>query len=612
MRAGWTRRRIAAGAGGIVAGLLLLMLLLVSFGWGLLRHPLERRLSARFGRAVTIGGLSRIDHGFLHPVLAIRDVAVAQPAWAPPGAMIAVRQATVRLPLGPLLLGQAHPQSIAIDGLRVALLRLDTERANWKGWPNGGGGGGGARPAITIRDGRIRFEDRKRDQFFTAAIAADASGFRMAGRGTLAGHPTTLALRGAPLRGAGAWPFRLDYRSAIANTTLAGRADHPLDVRHFAARAVAWGTDARDLDRLIEAGLPGTQPIRLAGQVRRDADHWALRGMAMRIGRSTLDADLDLRGRAGRTLLTGTLASSGFDFDDLASNEGLARAAARRAATGPRAFPDTRIRLDHLRRTDAALRVDLRRLLFKGRSPFRSLAADVTLDHGVLTASHLVAGLASGRVTGTMQVRHRSGDPLLTLDLRLGQGRIEGLLGRGDTLAGAFAGRVRLAGTGDTVRAAIGRASGGVGFVVGRGTIARRGALFLGGDAGRALLEGKEQQTALRCAVLHLAAARGIARIDPLVIDTAVGRADGRGTIALADERLDVQLTGAPKLANAARLDAPIGIGGTIERPKVVPPQVPKTAGTVLKLLGRAIGHGDDRPRAADADCGALARAALR
>ncbi|WP_420141886.1 AsmA family protein [Sphingomonas sp.] len=604
-------RALIIGTGAAILLLLLAALLVLSFGWTWLRRPLELQLSRTFGRPVTVAMLRRTDHGFLHPVIEARGIRIAQPDWVGGGDMARIDRATVRLPLIPLLAGQVKPESIELDGLRVNLVRRDATLANWKGLPGGGGGSGGSAPDVRIRDGILTLNDAKRDHRFTARVEADARGLHLAGRGSLSGTPSTIALRGAPIGGAGPWPFRFDYRSAIASGTLIGQADKPLDVGHFSARATAWGDDLAHLDLLIEAGLPGTQPVRLTANLRHDRPDWRIDDLKLKVGRSDFAGSVTVRKRDGRSLVEGAVLSRGLDFNDLASNAGLARAAAKRRATGPRVVPDTRIDLAGLRKTDGNLRFDVRRLLGEQPSALRGLKGTLTLDHGVLTAEPLTAALTRGAVRGRARVEHASGTPRLSFDLRMTGARLEDLVPTPDRATGSAAGRAVLAGNGETIRSALADASGHVALVVRDGDMSRRNALFLGADAGRALFEGKDARAPLHCVIAGFSVRNGIARTDPLVIDTAVSRLDGGGTVSLIDERLALSVRGRPKLARAVAIKEPIEIRGSISEPELFPPDVPKTIGTALRLIGDAIKGGNSDPAPA-APCAALARRALR
>jgi hypothetical protein len=390
---------------------------------------------------------------------------------------------------------------------------------------------------------------------------------------------------------------------------LTGRADHPLDLGHFEARAAAWGDDLKHLDLLIEAGLPGTQPTRLTADIRRDRPTWTVRNLRADIGRSNFEGNVTIRRQDDRHKVDGALVSTALDFNDFASNAGLAKAAAKRATLGARVIPDTPIHLEHMQRTDGSIRFDIQRLLFKRPSAFQGILARVTLDHGLLTADPFFVRMTTGNIGGFVRVKHQAGTPLLTLDLKLRDARIEEPMG--DAASGPLAGHVRLEGSGRTIREALAHANGTIGVVGGTGAINRRAALFLGSDAGRALFENKSETTMLRCMVGHFGVKGGTATADTLVLDTEVSRSDGSGTIDLGNEEIALNLPGRPKLNHAVKLDVPVHLVGTLSEPRVEPQSVPHTIGTFFKLVGNAIAgnHADPAP---DADCAGLAAQALR
>lgn len=610
-------RRLRRAAVAIGAALLLLALaglLLLSFGWCLLRPLAERRLSAALGRPVRIAGIERVSGGLFHPVLRVSGVAVDQPAWVGPGPMIRLRAAEVRIAALPLLVGRVEPQLTRLSGLRARLVRDAGGRANWEADPSHRTRGSSSPDlgAVRVEDAILWVDDRQHFLRFRLALASDARGFRVDGPGTIAGSSARFTLAGPAVGGKQAWPFRATVRSGRVTLVANGRMKKPLDVGHMAGRVESHGDNFADLGPVIQTGLPDTQPFHLTAAVSHDQPNWRVSDLAGRLGRSAVRGNLEIgRQDPTRTFLKGSLVSTGFDFDDLATDAQRAVAARQERRTGPRLIPSTRIDLSKLRTLDGELHIDAHRLLSRTPTVFRSLKATLTLDHGVLTVASARAGLVSGEVAGTAVVRHQTGRPLLLLNLRLTGGRLEKLAHTGGVLAGPVAGHLVLRGYGETVAAAMGRGSGRIGMASRGGEITRRVALFLGADVGRGLFEGNSERTGLRCLVADFAVRNGVARPDPLVVDTDVARADGRGRILLATERVDLQLTGAPKKNSALRLNGPIEAGGTLEQPSFNPPPQTKTVGGILKMVGRALG-GPRQPLATDADCAALAARALR
>ena len=606
-------RTVGFAVAGLFLSLLIAALILLSFGWTLLRKPLEQRLTASFHRPVMIGRIVRTDHGFFDATLAIENVRIGQEAWAGPKPMIEVQRAQVQLPILPLLTWQIRPHALEIDGLRVTLIRTDSAHASWKNMPGGGSGGGGKSrlERLIVRDGLLVLADKKRDHFQTARFVADERGLRLAGRGTLIGHPVAMTLRGPSLAAPGKWPFRLTYRSDIANVLLDGVADKPLDIGHFGGTARAWGDDLQHLDLLVEAGLPGTAPVRaLTATIRHDRPDWTVLAMTATIGRSDVTGHASIKKVDDRTLLDGAFVSNGLDFDDLANAKGRRIAAAKRAAAPDRRLPDTAIDLSHLMKTDGKFDVTVRHLRFKKPSAFNSMRGTLTIDHGVLTAAPFVTGLERGTLSGKVVVTQSDAATRLALDLRLADSRIEAMASDPGAFSGALAGRFVLEGPGRTIRAALGAADGRFAIVGRDGTLGRKTALLLGQDIGRGLFAKTDDTARLRCAIGSFVVRNGKARPAPLLVDSSVARADAAGLIDLTNERIDLSLTGAPKQASALRLSGPIRVTGRLFEPSVAAPQATTTKG-ILKSIGRALSR-EKQAIAPDADCAGLAAQALR
>ncbi|MRU29864.1 AsmA family protein, partial [Xylella fastidiosa subsp. multiplex] len=87
------------------------------------------------------------------------------------------------------------------------------------------------------------------------------------------------------------------------------------------------------------------RPVARDPRGQLDRPDWIVEGLKGTIGRSDIAGHATIRKRDGRTRIDGALSADRFDFDDLASNAGKAKAAAKRAQLGPRLIPDTAIDL---------------------------------------------------------------------------------------------------------------------------------------------------------------------------------------------------------------------------------------------------------------------------
>jgi uncharacterized protein involved in outer membrane biogenesis len=222
-------------------------------------------------------------------------------------------------------------------------------------------------------------------------------------------------------------------------------------------------------------------------------------------------------------------------------------------------------------------------------------------------------GMTPGRMSGRVVIDQRGGKPAptLTLDLSLRGSRIAALAGDG-VLDAPLQGHVRLTGEGRTIRAAVGRSSGSVALVGGAGRIPANIASYLGLDVGRGALVDGDKVAALRCMILRLDVKGGTGTMAPFLIDTSRSQSRFAGTVDLSNERLSLAMTGSPKKESLLRLTKPVPVSGTIKSPVMrLPDGAKPNVGGVLKLLGDAIA-GDRPPLAQDANCSALAAAALR
>ena len=598
---------------GVAAALLLLLLALAMMPWGAFKGRAERALSDRFDAPVTIGAIERRELFSFNPHLDIRDLRIAQPGWAGPGEMVRVERVTVRLSVLPILTGRFAPEPVDAANGRLVLIRAKDGRKNWDRRPERGSGGGRGLDRLAVRNLILDYRDALKDRRAVVRVDSDPAGFRASGSGALATERVSIEVRGAPVAGRARWPFRARIAGPTTRIAVQGAMAAPFQTRDMAFDIAAQGDDLLDIDRVVEAGLFGTQPVALAGRVSRKGDQWRIERLAGTIGQSRLSnatATVD-KSQPGRTRIEGDVVLATLAFDDLANDRGRAIAAARRAALGDRLVPATQIDLKSVGDVDGVLRVRADRIV--GTPGFMSAAGTLTLDDSRLTVDPFAMGMTPGRMSGRVVIDQRGGKPLptLTLDLSLRGSRIAALAGDG-VLDAPLQGRVRLTGDGGTVRAAVGRSSGSVALVGGSGRIPANIASYLGLDVGRGALVGDDKVAALRCMILRMDVKGGTGTMSPFLIDTSRGQSRFTGTVDLSDERLAVTMIGSPKKESLLRLTRPVPVSGTIKAPVMrLPDGAKPNVGGVLKLLGDAIA-GDRPPLATDADCKGLAARALR
>lgn len=609
-------RAVRWGAGAIVALLALALLVVAAFPVSWLKDAAERRLSDRFGRPVSIGAIERAPAFSFTPTIRVRDVRVPQADWAGAGDLARIAEASVRVNALALVVGRFSPSGIAARGVRLELVRDASGRENWRKADDRDAAGGRS-PRLEdfrVTDAVVRYRDAVQDRAVTLRVAADARrGVRASGSGSVRGRPVRVSASGPAIAGyAGAWPFAATIDGIALTMRVTGTMDTPLDTDRMTLRVTARASDLKMIDAVIEAGLFGTRPVRLAADVRHEDDLWRVTGLAGTIGTSDIAGEVTVTKVGGRTKLDGSVRSRRLDFEDFADDAGTAAAVALERRQGLRIVPDTRINIARIDTTDGRIAFAVDRIVSRRRpSSLTSARGVLSIDRQRLLAEPLRLGLARGAITGRVVVDQRGGKPKPTVTLALDlAGSSIGAVADGGNVNGRLDGRVRLTGVGDTIRQAVGASTGTIGLVARDGALPAKLAALLGFDAGRALTADANGRAGLRCAVVRLAVTDGRGTLAPLIVDTTQGQTRGTGTVTFPAETIAATLTGAPKRDSVLRLPGSVVASGTIRDPKVTVPREVGSVGNVLKGIGRAI-TGRQGSLATDADCAALGRQAI-
>lgn len=609
------RTSVILSALGVLLLLLLAVLALFPVGW--FKGSLENLLTARLGGETRIGSLERESRFSFNPVIRIADMTVAQQPWAGRGRFATIRLLRVRAAILPLLIGRTDLDVLTANGVRLTLVRAADGRVNWRRAGTDGGDGGGHTDfgSLSVKDAVIQYRDAVQRRAFTLNTESEPhKGLIASGRGTVDGAAVVVRAKGGALNPGRPWPFQAAIEGPALTLRAQGTMATPLDTGAMTFHVTARADDLKRVDRIIEAGLFGTQPVNLSAEVERTQDAWIVRTLSGTIGRSVLRGAVTARKTGGRVKLDGDVRFARLDFDDLASDRGNAEAIARERADGLRLVPNTRINIRKIDQTDGRITVRVDRIL-SGRRPssLTDLQAILLLDNRILTVEPLRIGLTKGAITGKVVVNQRGGqpEPLVTMALDMTGSSIATLAGGDDArIDGRMDGRVRLSGTGSTIREVVGRSDGTIGIVARDGTLPAKVAALIGFDVGRGLLGGDGDVATLRCAIVRLDMKGGTGTFSPLLIDTSASQTRGTGAISFPGEAIAATLTGAPKRDALLVVPGYITARGTIREPEVVVPPATKSVGNILKAIGRAI-TGHDQPQATDADCAGLGRKVL-
>ena len=129
---------------------------------------------------------------------------------------------------------------------------------------------------------------------------------------------------------------------------------------------------------------------------------------------------------------------------------------------------------------------------------------------------------------------------------------------------------ISIRGAGSSVRAIMASLNGATSVSVVGGKLNNKELAFVNADVMK-LLGGSGNSTEIKCIVSRFSIANGVATSQALQFDLANIYGDGKGTINLGTERLNMEIDPQTRQSAIASLAVPIDIKGTLADPSVVP-----------------------------------------
>lgn len=446
-------------------------------------------------------------------------------------------------------------------------------------------------------------------------VAANTgTGFRLVGKGELNRKPFTLLVSGGPLVWAEThepYPFDVRITASDIRASARGVVPRPFDLTHLDVTLSLSGIDLADGYYLTGVALPNTPPYSISGHLHAAGTKYELTNVKGRLGGSDVHGLMTVQFKnSGFPAVNADLTSHSLNLADLGPIFGgsaptpkqeaqaqnakghPSKAKERHAlATGvktgitakraekkvpPSAFllPTAKLQVDRLRGMDATLRYRADEI--KSQSlPLKTVDLQLQVRNNVLRIDPFTFSLPEGKISGTAVIDAREHMPAEQLDVRLTHIQLAQFHAKGTRdppFKGTLVGRLRVRGEGDSMHAFASTADGILSIVVPHGDIEQAFAEFAGIDVARGLgllLKKDQKQAAVRCGVADFDARQGIAKVKQVVFDTTPVILTGLGDVDLRDERINLQLTGAPKKFRFAVLRTPVEIRGTLRHPAV-------------------------------------------
>lgn len=587
---------------GVVGVLVVaVVLIVVFFQWSWLRGPLESRLSALTGKQVHIDGPITGTKAWV-PQITAKDIRIDEPDFKAAPKVARIDTFALTIDLKALLHGKLSFPTIDIDAPTLDLLRGTDGKANWDIANEASGPSSrGDMPIIgklTIRNGKVSYRDTARhltiDGTIKAIAATGGSGegaFTLEGNGTYGHAPFTIKLKGGSLNDLRetSKPYDLNATAAVGKTkvTVAGTVTDPFKLKDMNLKLTADGDNAHDLYPIFGIPAPATPPYHLTGTLDRDGKAWLFKNFAGTVGKSDLEGSLRFETEnRKRTFVGGDLKSKNLDFADLGLLVG-----APGATSGDRPVSDTQKQLEkHQEQTgrvlpDAPLDLDQVRnvdanITFKGEHvatqslPIDNVDMHMTLDNALLSFRPLKVGVAGGQIDANIVLDARTDAVATDYDVKFSRFQVQRIFAKAgfpEGGTGTIYGRIRLHGTGNSVRKSLSNANGQVSAMVNKGTISELVANGLGLDVARTLgvLIAGDSQVPLNCLVVDFGVEKGQMTPRTFILDTDAALDTAKGTVSLADEKIDLSIHADPKKATPVALGGPIEVGGTFRKPSL-------------------------------------------
>ena len=587
------------GGMGILA--LVVVIVVVFFQWSWLRGPLQSRLSALTGKQVHIDGEITGTKSWT-PHITFNQIRIDEPDFGAAPKVATIDSIAFEIDLASLLRGKLNFPLIEVAHPTLNLLRSPDGKANWDIAAEASGPSErGDMPVIgklTVTDGKLTYRDVARNVTIMgtvktiAASGGDGEGtFTLDGKGTYRTAPFTIRLKGGSLNDLRETrkPYDVDAVATVGKTriSVAGTVTDPFKLTDMNLKLIADGDNAEDLYPIFGIPAPTTPPYHLTGTLDRDGKAWLFKNFAGTVGKSDLEGSLrfETEGRK-RIFVGGNLESKNLNFADVGLLVGAPgsteagrpvsdtqRALAEKVERTGRVLPDAPLNLDEVRNVDAditfkGVRIDAQNL------PLDNVDMHMKLDNALLSLTPLKVGVAGGLVDSNIVVDARNDVVSTDYDVKFHKFQIDQFFqkaGFPNGGSGVIDGRIRLHGTGNSVRASLGTANGQASAMVDNGQISDLIANLLGLDVAKALgvLIAGDKLVPLHCVVADFEVTDGIMKPRTFVLDTDAAVVTGKGTISLKDEHLDLDVRGDPKSATPIALGGPIEISGSFKKPNV-------------------------------------------
>ncbi|CAB3657340.1 AsmA family protein [Achromobacter marplatensis] len=627
-------RKIAIGiVGGLALVVLVLGVVIATFDWNRAKPMINERASAAIGRPFAINGDLSVkwerepDEGGWRawvpwPHIIANDISVGNAPWAKAPHFATLKRGEFSLAPLPLLRQRVVIRRIQLTEPAADLERLADGRANWVfTLPETG------EPSPWVLDineigfdkGRVGLVDEVLKADLTVLVDplgkpvpfADVAGSAFvpedgaapAPRDYVFGWKVDGKFKGLATKGEGKvggmlalqdakQPFPVQADVAIGGTkaSVTGTLTDPANLGALDLRLKLSGASMAQLYPLTGVTLPDTPPYSTDGHLVAKLNNpggavFDYKDFNGKVGNSDLHGDITFALGAPRPKLTGKLSSKQLRMVDLGPLIGVpaggtAAAPADRAKDAPakpkggKVLPTQAFRTDRWRDMDADVSLDAGRIVHDSKLPLSDLTVHVVLQDGKLTLDPFRFGIAGGNINGTIKLDGANEALTGRVDLQARRLRLKQLFPATEAMQktlGELNGDLAISGTGNSVAALLGSATGDVKMLVNDGVISRSLMEIAGLNVGNYVMSKLfgDDEVKINCGAADLAMKNGVMTPRVFVFDTENALISITGTADFKNETMDMDITPDSKGFRIFSLRSPLYVRGTFGSPDV-------------------------------------------
>lgn len=543
--------------------LLTLALLYLAFDWNWFRPAVEHYLSSKSSRSVSIDDLD-VSHAWtLEPTVRLRGIRIQNAAWADPRPFIVAGEAIITVRLPSLLRRRPIITRLVLIDADVDLERQADGLRNWRlTKPEDRGPGVVKIFALEAIRTQIQFIHRGIDlDLKIGASAGKPPGttlFEGTYQGaTFSGDLTTgneVTFQGTQRM----FPVRAHMVTGGTDLVLDGRAADVFDRMDIDARATLHGPSLAEIGLFIRKDLPDTAPYRVTTHLAKEGNRFSFSDGHVKIGKTDAEGTLTIDRTAKPVVVRATVRSQATRVEDLTWTKRNDRGTtATRANTGPATTgagdpgpPTARTSASPLFRAihglDAELHLEINRLTMASLPDAAHLTLVATATDDALTIAPVALSLAGGTASGSIKADGRGIEPKVQAHGDARGMRLDKLLhGQPNGITGALDAHFNLTAHGASLATLARSTSGTVSGAIHTGSMPRKleAELTLSGTHYLRALFDSSDLVAIQCAAVDIEFQNGEGRARKLVLETAITRVVGTGTIELPSRTIDLQLT---------------------------------------------------------------------